>query len=383
MTHTNTTDQRIPITLLTGFLGAGKTTLVNRILSAPDSGKTAVIVNEFGDIGIDGDLITKTSEDMLELSNGCICCSSKDDLIEALYKLYMRKAGLAEPKVEFDRVLIETTGLADPTPLAQAFYMDMSLSLTYRLDAIITLVDVKHVESQLRDAPEARRQLAMADKIIFNKRDLVSDAEYARAVDVVNALNPFSPKETATYGSLDMSHLVDLNLFDPNAKESAIAGWLGIGEATQAGQASQGHHPHEHAGHEHGAAHDCQACIDDPGHRHAAHLDGITAVSMREEHAIDYQKLMEFLERLSSAHGANLYRVKGLVRFSGIEKPVILQGVQTVFSPLAYAEKWPGGDTSTRLVIIGKHLDKQEIAAGFAQCVADQTATLDRSLCMI
>lgn len=379
MTHTNTTDQRIPITLLTGFLGAGKTTLVNQILSAPDSGKTAVIVNEFGDIGIDGDLITKTSEDMLELSNGCICCSSKDDLIEALYKLYMRKAGLAEPKVEFDRVVIETTGLADPIPLAQAFYMDMSLSLTYRLDAIITLVDVKHVESQLRDSPEARRQLAMADKIIFNKRDLVSDAEHARAVDVVNALNPFSPKETTTYGSLKLSHLVDLNLFDPNAKESAISAWLGEAAA----QPAQGHHHQLHGGHAHGAADDCPACLDDPAHRHAAHLDGITAISMREVHAIDYQKLMEFLERLSIVHGANLYRVKGLVRFSGIEKPVILQGVQTVFSPLAYAEKWPDGDTSTRLVIIGKHLDRQEIASGFAQCVAAQTATLDRSLCMI
>jgi G3E family GTPase len=383
MTQTNTTDRRIPITLLTGFLGAGKTTLVNRILSAPDSGKTAVIVNEFGDIGIDGDLITKTSDDMLELSNGCICCSSKDDLIEALYKLYMRKAGLAEPKVEFDRVLIETTGLADPTPLAQAFYMDMSLSLTYRLDAIITMVDVKHVESQLRDAPEARRQLAMADKIIFSKRDLVSDAEYARVVAVVNALNPFAPKDTAAYGALDLSQLIDLSLFDPNSKESAIAGWLGTGEAAQAGPATHDHHDHQHAGHAHGAAEDCPACIDDPAHRHAAHLDSITAISMREERAIDYQKLMEFLARLSAAHGENLYRVKGLVRFSGIDKPVILQGVQTVFSPLAYAEEWPGGDTSTRLVIIGKHLDKQEIAAAFAQCVEDQTATLDRSQCMI
>lgn len=374
MTLTNTTDQRIPITLLTGFLGAGKTTLVNRILMAPDSGKTAVIVNEFGDIGIDGDLITKTAEDMLELSNGCICCSSKGDLIEALYKLYMRKAGLAEPQVEFDRVVIETTGLADPGPLAQAFYMDMSLSLTYRLDAIITLIDVKHVESQLRNAPEARRQLAMADMIIFNKRDLVSDAEYARAVDVVNALNPFSPKETATYGALALSHLVDLNLFDPNAKESAISAWLG--EA--APRAGQGHLCHAH-----GTADDCPACLDEPAHRHAGHLDGITAISMRETQPMDYQKLMEFLEGLVTVHGVNLYRVKGLVRFSGIEKPVIVQGVQAVFSPLAYAENWPGGDSSTRLVVIGKHLDKLAIASGFAGCVAAQASTLDRSLCMI
>jgi G3E family GTPase len=379
MNQSHQSDQRIPITLLTGFLGAGKTTLVNHILSNPDSGKIAVIVNEFGDIGIDGDLITKTSEDMLELSNGCICCSSKDDLIEALYKLYMRKSGLVEPKVEFDRILIETTGLADPAPLAQAFYTDMSLSLTYRLDAVITMVDVKHVEQQLADAPEARRQLAMADKIIFNKRDLVGDHEYDRAVSVVNRFNPLSPKATASHGAVDVRDLIDLNLFDPNTCEAAIAEWIGL-HAQEESHALPAHdHAHSHTEGEH-----CDACAADTNRRqHEKHLDGISAVSMREKDPLDYQKLMRFLENLISAHGSDLYRVKGLVQFTGVSKPVILQGVQTVLSPLAYAEQWPDERAETRLVIIGKRLDRQQLQADFAGCVASDETVLDRSLGLV
>jgi len=386
MNQLQQSEQRIPITLLTGFLGSGKTTLVNHILSNPDSGKIAVIVNEFGDIGIDGDLITKTSEDMLELSNGCICCSSKDDLMEALYKLYMRKAGLIEPKIEFDRILIETTGLADPTPLAQAFYTDMSLSLTYRLDAIITMVDVKHVISQVAESPEARRQLAMADKIIFNKRDLASEAEYQSATAVVHAFNPLSPKETTSYGVVPIGQLIDLNLFDPNIRETAIAEWIGL--------RADEHVPAVQAGADEAAtAEHCVMCSDghehshEPTHEHAhvheKHLDGISAISMREESPLDYQKMMQFLARLTEQHGSNLYRVKGLIQFSDVERPVILQGVQTVFSPLAYAEKWPDDHAESRLVIIGKHLDKARIKEDFALCVAAQANVLDRALGMV
>lgn len=368
-------DQRIPITLLTGFLGSGKTTTVNHILSAPDSGKIAVIVNEFGDIGIDGDLITKASEDMLEMSNGCICCASKDDLMESLYTLYMRKAGLVEPKIEFDRVLIETTGLADPTPLAQSFYTDMSLSLTYRLDAIVTMVDAKHVALQVEGSPEAQRQLAMADKIVFNKRDLVSDDEYERARAVVNKLNPMAPKQTTCYGKLASHDLIELNLFDPNVKETAIAEWIGL------------HVEPEHVHHHHHDGEACSVCTHDHDHAHNhaphKHLDGISSVSMREAAPLDYQKVMQFLERMIAQHGNDLYRVKGLIQFSGIPKPVILQGVQTIFSPLTYAEKWPNDKEETRLVVIGKHLDRTLIQEGFAACITRNDEPLDRSLGMI
>jgi G3E family GTPase len=376
MTADQETEQRLPITLLTGFLGAGKTTLVNHILSNPASGKIAVIVNEFGDIGIDGDLITRTSEDMLELSNGCICCSGKEDLIEALYKLYMRKLGLVAPKIDFDRVLIETTGLADPTPLAQAFYTDMSLSLTYRLDAIITMVDVKHVESQVGASAEARRQLAMADKIIFNKRDLVSDADYARAVSIVTAYNPSSPKATADRGAVPIDELIELNLFDPSVKEVAIAEWIGLGST----------HTHHHA---HGDGSSCDVCH--AGHAHElvpitiddVHLDGISSMSLREPQPLDYRKLMQFLSNLSTAHASDLYRVKGLIQLQGVPKPVILQGVQAVFSPLTYGECWPDDVAETRLVIIGKNLDKAKTLSDFEKCVVQEAATLDRALGLI
>ena len=172
-------DERIPITLLTGFLGAGKTTLVNRLLSAPDAGKIAVIVNEFGEIGIDGDLIARANEDMLELTNGCICCAAQGDLMDGLNRLFLRKIGLAEPRVDFDKIVIETTGIADPSPLARLFYTDMKLDLTFRLDAVLTVVDLKHVTGQIARSPEAQKQIAIADKLIFNKRDLVDDDAFA------------------------------------------------------------------------------------------------------------------------------------------------------------------------------------------------------------
>ena len=185
-------DERIPITLVTGFLGAGKTTLVNRLLRAPDAGRIAVIVNEFGEIGIDGALIARAEEDMLELTNGCICCAARGDLMDGLNRLFLRKVGLAEPAIDFDKIVIETTGIADPSPLARLFYTDMKLDLTFRLDAVLTVVDLKHVTGQLARSPEAEKQIAIADKLIFNKRDLVDDEAFSEAVVVVERLNPFS-----------------------------------------------------------------------------------------------------------------------------------------------------------------------------------------------
>ncbi|MGF6958962.1 CobW family GTP-binding protein [Paraburkholderia youngii] len=363
-------DQRIPITLLTGFLGAGKTTLVNHILSNPDSKKIAVIVNEFGEIGIDGDLISRASEDMLELSNGCICCSSKDDLMESLYKLYMRKAGLAEPKIQFDRVLIETTGVANPLPLAQAFYTDMSLNLTYRLDAIVTLVDLKHVEGQLENAPEAERQIALADKIIFNKRDLVDSDQYHSAVSLVQALNPIAAKTTVLFGDVPAAELLDLGLFDPSTQEQSVTDWIGMGSESEGTSESEpctlcasGKHHH---------------CHEEP-HPHA----DVSSVSFREPDAVDHEKFLAFLTQLTQTYGTNLYRVKGLIKFSGANRPIILQGVQNVFSPLTYAEAWPRGLSETRLVVIGKHLERDGIIAGFRACIANNPDVVKHGVVMV
>ena len=351
-------DPRVPITFVTGFLGAGKTTLVNHVLADPGSGKCLVIVNEFGDIGIDSDLIARASDDMLELTNGCICCASKDDLVESLYRAFMRRVGALEPRIEFDRVLVETTGIADPSPLAQLLYTDMQLNLSYRLDAIITLVDLKHVGGQLEANDEARKQVAIADKLILNKRDLVGETEFGAALDAVNGLNPFSVKEVTTHSKIGLGKLLDLDLFEPKIRDSSLGEWIGISDA--AGRSGDGTgHDRQHGHHDHHEHTD--------EHDHHDHGD-VSAVCIEEEHPLDYPRLMALMVELTEEYGDDLYRVKGMCRFVGNDSPVILQGVQKVFSPPTYAENWPGGQARTRLVLIGRGLKGDDIRRRLLTC---------------
>ena len=345
-------DERIPITLLTGFLGAGKTTLVNRLLSAPDAGKIAVIVNEFGEIGIDGDLIARASEDMLELTNGCICCAAQGDLMDGLNRLFLRKVGLAEPQVDFDKIVIETTGIADPSPLARLFYTDMKLDLTFRLDAVLTVVDLKHVTGQIARSPETEKQIAIADKLIFNKRDLVDDAQFAEAVAAVERLNPFSVKEVTTHGALPVDRLLDLDLFEPKRRGDMLGAWIGADKPAAAGHAHDDHR----------------------------HTPGVGAVCLQSREALEWNALLRFFLELTREKGEDLFRVKGMVHFQNVEKPVIIQGVQATFSPPTYAESWPRGEVETRIVVIGRDLDAADMHARFAACVARRETVLDRSL---
>ncbi len=368
-------DERLPITLLTGFLGAGKTTMLNRLLSDPESDRIAVIVNEFGEIGIDGDLIMRRDEEMMELSNGCICCESKDDLVGALYSLYKKKLGLEKPQVHFDRIVIETTGLADPIPLAQLFFTDMNLSLTFRMDAIVTMVDLKHVVGQLENSPEAEKQIAISDKLIFNKRDLVSDTEYNHAVDRVRALNPRCPSLVTTSAMVRPSELLDLGLFNPIEKETAIDAWLGgAEEALDHHHQHSDHHEHHHS-HDHSHHDDCEIC--QAAH---SHLEGVSSISLYQEQPLAYDDLLRMLAELVDHYGDNLYRIKGLIRFADQDRPVILQGVQRVFSPLAYAERWPSNIPATRLVVIGKGLDHTHIRMKFEMCIAADRPEFNRAL---
>ena len=345
-------DERIPITLLTGFLGAGKTTLVNRLLSAPDAGKIAVIVNEFGEIGIDGDLIARANEDMLELTNGCICCAAQGDLMDGLNRLFLRKVGLAEPQVDFDKIVIETTGIADPSPLARLFYTDMKLDLTFRLDAVLTVVDLKHVTGQIARSPEAEKQIAIADKLIFNKRDLVDDEAFADAVAAVERLNPFSVKEVTTHGALPIDRLLDLDLFEPKRRDDMLGAWIGADRPVATAHNRQDHE----------------------------HTPGVGAVCLQSREALEWNALLRFFLELTQEKGEDLFRVKGMVHFQNVEKPVIIQGVQATFSPPSYAESWPRGEVETRIVVIGRDLDAAEMQTRFAACVARRETTLDRGL---
>ena len=345
-------DERIPITLLTGFLGAGKTTLVNRLLSAPDAGKIAVIVNEFGEIGIDGDLIARASEDMLELTNGCICCAAQGDLMDGLNRLFLRKVGLAEPQVDFDKIVIETTGIADPSPLVRLFYTDMKLDLTFRLDAVLTVVDLKHVTGQIARSPEAQKQIAIADKLIFNKRDLVDDEEFAHAVAAVEQLNPFSIKEVTTHGALPVDRLLDLDLFEPKRRDDMVGAWIGAEKPD----------------------------VADPSRDDHVHTPGVGAVCLQTREPLEWNALLRFFLELTEEKGEDLFRVKGMVHFQNVEKPVIIQGVQTTFSPPTYAEAWPRGEVTTRIVVIGRDLDRASMEKRFAACVAKRESTLDRGL---
>ena len=348
MEETEGGDGRVPITLLTGFLGAGKTTLVNRLLSDPASGRVAVIVNEFGEVGIDGALIQRASEDMLELRNGCICCSARDGLLDALRNLFLRKLGALEPKIEFDRILVETTGIADPTPLARLLYTDLNMNLSYRLDAVVTAVDLKHITSQLAATSEAGRQIALADRILFTKRDLVSEDEGRKARAVVTALNPIASTMDVSFGEIAASRVFDLDLFDPKMKGEAVGEWIGA-VATEAERSSTSRH------------------------------DEVSAVCSRDPRAVDWERFLRFLWTLQQRCGENLFRVKALAHVANVDRPVIFQGVQSTFSPPTYADRWPDGTPESRLVVIGRGLDREAILAGFAECLAEGEAVFDRS----
>ena len=361
----------IPATILTGFLGSGKTTLLKRVLAEAHGQKIAVIENEFGEENIDTDiLVTDSKEQIVQMSNGCICCTIREDLRETLQLLAAKKRkGL----LDFDRIVIETTGLADPGPVAQTFFMDEEIAETYLIDSIITLVDAKHAAQQLNDRQEARRQVGFADQIFLSKTELVSQEETDALIHRLKHMNPRAPIKAVHFGEVPIAEVLDLRGFNLNAKLDIDPDFLKE-EAAEHSHADhdhdKGHHDHDH-GHAHGEH--CDHPSHQHGHAHGHHHhhdDDVKSFVFRADRAFDPAKLEDFLGAIVNIYGPRMLRYKGVLWMKGTERKIIFQGVhQLMGSDLGPA--WKEGEPRTsKMVFIGIDLPRDILVQGLEQCLA-------------
>lgn len=318
--------EKIPVTVLTGYLGAGKTTLLNRILTEDHGKKFAVIVNEFGEAGIDGDLVVGADEEVFEMNNGCICCTVRGDLIRIL-------DGLMKRKGKFDAIIVETTGLADPAPVAQTFFVDQDVGDATKLDAVITVTDAKWLKDRLKDAPEAKNQIAFADVIVLNKVDLVTAEELASVEAAIRAINPYAKLHRTERCALPIDQLLDRNAFDLDRILDIEPDFL-----------ESGHHHH--------------------------HSDEVRSMSFTIPGDVDPEKFMPWINDVSQAQGPNILRSKGILAFKGEPRRFVFQGVHMILDGDLQRD-WKAGETrESRLVFIGRDLNENELRKGFEACAA-------------
>jgi G3E family GTPase len=344
----------IPVTVLTGFLGAGKTSLLNRMAQDPALEGAAFVINEFGEVGLDHLFVEAKDDGIVLLSSGCLCCTVRGDLVATLEN-FLR--GLDNGRIErLTRVVIETTGLADPAPVLHTIMAHPYLVMRYRLDGVITVVDAVNGSATLDAHPEAVKQVAVADRLVLTKTDLPEGA--ARRADLVrrlSALNPGAPILVAAEGAASPEALLDSGLYDPKTKSPDVARWLNAEayEDHHHGHGPGDHHHHHHHGHEH--HHDHRAGQDP--HDRNRHDEHIRAFALTADRAVPAGALEMFLDLLRSAHGPKLLRLKGVVRLAeDPERPLVVHGVQEIFHPPARLERWPDGDRRTRLVFITRDL---------------------------
>ncbi len=345
----------IPSTILTGFLGAGKTTLLNRILQEDHGLKIAVIENEFGQENIDNEILVQdSSEQIVEMNNGCICCTVRGDLIVALAALAQKRdAG----ELHFDRIIIETTGLANPGPVAQTFFMDEEVGAHYMLDAVITVVDARHAMAQLDEHEEAQRQVGFADKLFLSKTDLVDAAQVAALTARLKRINPRAPVQAVDFGRAPIAEVLDIRGFNLNDKLEIDPDFLSTGEEEEHVHTDACGHGHDHHGHDH---HD---------HHHSHHTDEIAAFVFKSTRAFDPARLDEFLGSLVNVFGPRMLRYKGVLLMEGADRKVVFQGVHQMMGSDLGA-KW--GETEQRgskMVFIGKNLPKDVFIQGLEQCL--------------
>ncbi len=330
---------KLPVSVVTGFLGSGKTTLINRLLKRPDMNRVAVIVNEFGEQAIDNDLVEVSSEQMMLLNNGCLCCVLRGDLQETLRDLFIKRRN--GEIIDFDRVVIETTGLADPAPVMQTLMTDDMLLAHYRLDCVVTLADAVNGLEQIETMEEPVKQAALADRIIITKSDLASEDVIGKLEARLRELNPQAPMRRAVNGEIELAFLVDVGLRNVRSKLEDIQRWMG--------------EPDEH------------------GHQHR-HDSAVKSFCLRYEAPLTWTAFSQSMEVLSALRGSDLLRVKGLVNVSGRAGPMVVQGVQHLFHPPVELDAWPSDDRSTRIVFITRGIPREMVANLFSAIGAVATA---------
>jgi G3E family GTPase len=318
--------EKIPVTVLTGYLGAGKTTLLNRILTEQHGKRYAVIVNEFGEIGIDNDLVVGADEEVFEMNNGCVCCTVRGDLIRIM-------DGLIKRKGKFDAIIVETTGLADPAPVAQTFFVDQDVSDAARLDAVVTVADAKWLSDRLKDAPEAKNQIAFADVIVLNKIDLVSGQELDEVEARIRAINPYAKLHRTQNCAVPIAEVLERNAFDLDRIMELEPDFL-----------EEGHHHH--------------------------HDEDIQSLSIRHEGEVDPDRFMPWISDLTQREGPNILRCKGIVAFPQEPKRFVFQGVHMILDGDVHGDWKPGEKRESRVVFIGRDLDERAIREGFLACAA-------------
>ncbi|GGC63619.1 CobW family GTP-binding protein [Chelatococcus reniformis] len=317
---------KIPVTVLTGYLGAGKTTLLNRILSEPHGKKYAVIVNEFGEVGIDNDLIVGADEEVFEMNNGCVCCTVRGDLIRII-------DGLMKRKGKFDAIIVETTGLADPAPVAQTFFVDQDVSDRTRLDAVVTVADAKWLAERLKDAPEAKNQIAFADVIVLNKTDLVSADELADVESRIRAINPYARLHRTERAKIDIDEVLGRNAFDLDRIMALEPDFL-----------EEGHHHH--------------------------HDEDVQSVAVTLDGDVDPDRFLPWINDLAQREGPNILRSKGIVAFKGEPKRFVFQGVHMMLEGDLQRDWRPDEKRTSKIVVIGRDLDRPSIEKAFHACAA-------------
>ena len=384
MTEAAALPKPTPVTVLTGYLGAGKTTLLNRILTESHGKKYAVIVNEFGEIGIDNDLIVESDEEIYEMNNGCVCCTVRGDLIRVVEGL-MRRPG------RFDGIIVETTGLADPVPVAQTFFMDDDVRAKTELDAVVALVDARHLPLRLKDSREAEDQIAFADVVIVNKTDLVSPEELARIEATVRAINPSARIHRAERSKVDLTKVLNQGAFnleralenDPHFLDHDHPDHVCGPDCDH----DHGHHHHDHGHDHHDHAHDhghdhhdhdheCgPGCTHD--HHHHDHRGEmapihdvtVTSISLRGGE-MNPDRFFPWIQKVTQTDGPNILRLKGIIAFKGDDERYVVQGVHMIVEG-DHQRPWKDGEKrESRLVFIGRDLDREKLEKSFKACEA-------------